>query len=62
MKAREMRPGDVWHLHDWPLHVIAVDVQGDNVALLTGELGDLDGEGHSMHHVPADEIEEVDRS
>ena len=51
--ARDLRPGDVWHMHDWRLHVVAVDVQDSCVAVVT--------EGPQMLHVPADELEEVDR-
>ena len=51
--ARDLRPGDIWHMHDWRLHVVAVDVQDHCVAVVT--------EGPQMLHVPADELEEVDR-
>jgi len=53
VRARDLQPGDVWHLHDWLLHVVTVDVQDSNVAVVT--------EGPCMTHVPADELEEVDR-
>ena len=51
--ARDMRPGDIWHVHDWRLHVTAVDVEGNNVAVHTDLI--------VMRHVPADEVEEIDR-
>jgi hypothetical protein len=51
--ARDLHQGDVWHMHDWRLHVTAVDVQGNNVAVVTAE-------GWTLWHVPADELEEVD--
>jgi len=51
--AREMHAGDVWQVNDWRLHVQKVDVQGNNVLVVT--------EGPTMRHVPADEIEQVDR-
>ena len=53
IRAKDMQPGDVWQVHDWPLHVKQVDVQGNNVLVVT--------EGPTMRHVPADEIEQVDR-
>ena len=53
VRADQMRPGDVWHMHDWRLHVLKVDIDGNSVAVFT--------EGPSMRHVPADELEEVDR-
>ena len=51
--ARDMRPGDIWHVHDWRLHITAVAVDGANVAVVT--------EGPAMRHIPADEVEEIDR-
>jgi len=48
-----MHEGDVWQVNDWRLHVERVDVQGNNVLVVT--------EGPTMRHVPADEIEQVDR-
>ena len=53
IRAREMHEGDVWQVNDWRLHVERVDVQGNNVLVVT--------EGPTMRHVPADEIEQVDR-
>ena len=35
--ARDLHPGDVWHEHDWSLHVGAVDVIGASVAFAVAE-------------------------
>jgi hypothetical protein len=51
--ARDMHPGDIWQMHDWRLHVTSVLIEGGNVVVVT--------EGPTMRHVPADELEEVDR-
>lgn len=53
VRADQMRAGDVWHMHDWRLHVTSVQVEDGNVMIIT--------EGPSMRHVPAAELEEVDR-
>ena len=53
VRADQMRPGDVWHMHDWRLNILGLYVEGRNVIVTT--------EGPVMRHVPADEIEEVDR-
>jgi hypothetical protein len=53
VKARNMHRGDIWNMHDWRLHVESVVVEDGNVVVVT--------EGPTMRHVPADELEWVDR-
>ena len=52
--ARDMHDGDVWLRNYSRLHVTQVDVEGNNVAVFTREVG-------APLHEPADRLEVVDR-